>query len=235
MARGEPAQGGAPRGLGAGGRPGGGMRGAQPGPRPGAGPGFSSPPNRSQGGGGGGGGAWAWSPALRPLHPHLPTLSGVTASREWRLRAQGSGGPRCGDRGGRCGPRGPRSITSSSPPGARPPERACAGAAGGVRREAPALSAELCLPRGSLGPRRSRSAAAAEARRGRRSGCGAGRPGAPLPRHGSRSGRGDRARAGGGGRSRGSGGGGGRGGLRTGGRLGAGAPRSARPGPAPAP
>lgn len=83
----------------------------------------------------------------------------------------------------------------------------------------------------SLVSRRSRLAAAA--RRGRRPGCGAGRPGAPLPRHGSRGGRGDRARAGSGGPSRGSGGGGGgRGGLRAGGSPGAGAPRSARPGPA---
>ena len=70
---------------------------------------------------------------------------------------------------------------------------------------------------GWVRPRRSRLAAAA-ARRGRRPGCGAGRPGAPLPRHGSRGGRGDRAKAGGGGRSRGSVGGGGRGGLRAGGR-----------------
>lgn len=78
---------------------------------------------------------------------------------------------------------------------------------------------------GSLGPRRSWLAAAAAARRGRRPGCGAGRPGAPPPRHGSRGGRGDLARAGGGGLSRGSGGGSGcgcgcgRGGLRAGGRA----------------
>lgn len=137
---------------------------------------------------------------------------------------------------GSCGPRGPKSITSSSPPGARPlPDGACAGAAGGA-----AEGALLGAPRptsGSLRPRRSRlaAAAAAAARRGRRPGCGAGRPGALLPRHGSRGGRRDRARAGGGGPSRdsgGGGGGGGRGGLRAGGRPGAGAPRSARPVPA---
>lgn len=44
--------------------------------------------------------------------------------------------------------------------------------------------------------------------KGRRPGCGAGRPGAPLPRHG-RGGRRDRARGGGDGPNRGSGGGGG--------------------------
>lgn len=108
-----------------------------------------------------------------------------------------------------------------------------------ARREGVAVGALLRAfhpSPGSLGSRRSRLAAA---RRGRRSGCGAGRPGAPLPRHGSRGGRGDRARAGGGGPSRGSGGGGGgRGGLRAGGRApwcGGSALRTARPGSAPAP
>lgn len=156
--------------------------------------------------------------------------NGVAAPRGWRMRAIQQLPAALRRQPWKPQPARPEEhhviLSARSPP---PPQRRLR------RREGAAVGVLLSAFRpspSSLRPRRSRLATAAAKRRGRSPGCGAGRPGAPLPRHGSRGGRGDRAKAGGGGRSRGSGGGGGRGGLRAGGRPGAGARRSARPGPA---